>query len=241
MADLSRALLDLFRSSDGLLLPDESGMEEISIKQHALGAWNEDIVFQGLITMKEFLQELANQANMTDFNVEMNWDSNERSPYRLSERNRNLPSAWELARHLTNWIMVFIPPVRALDLRGDMELVGCLESADYQVSALATMMLEYEEFNYVVSIERFREILNDRLQSALRLEICRLLYIRYRDPEAVRKEIVPNLIASDSQYDVIFKSDVQKKKFLSYIRELVVWDIATKGEGPRKRWPKWWL
>lgn len=49
MADLNRALLELFRSPDGLLLPDESAIEEISKKQHELRVWNEDIVLQGLI------------------------------------------------------------------------------------------------------------------------------------------------------------------------------------------------
>ena len=59
MTDLNRTLLDLFRSSDGLLLPDQSVIEEISKKQHELKVWNEEIVLQGLITMKELLQELA--------------------------------------------------------------------------------------------------------------------------------------------------------------------------------------
>ncbi len=61
MSELNRKLMELLQLSDGLLLPDEAIIEKISKKQQELRAWNEDIVFQGLITMKEFLQELANQ------------------------------------------------------------------------------------------------------------------------------------------------------------------------------------
>ena len=61
MADLKRTLLDLFRFSDGLLLPDEAVLVEFSKKQRSLSIWNEEIVLQGLITMKKFLQDLASQ------------------------------------------------------------------------------------------------------------------------------------------------------------------------------------
>jgi hypothetical protein len=128
-----------------------------------------------------------------------------------------------------------------IDRRGDKELVSCLESPDHHVSTLATIMLGYEEFNFVGSIEKFNEILTHRCQTALRLEICRLLYTRYHDLHALRKGIVPNLITSDNQYDIIFESDIQRKRFLSYIRELAVWDIATKGKGPRRKWATWWV
>ncbi|SRR6266498_5433912 len=241
MADLNRTLLDLFRSSDGLLLPDESVIEEISKKQDELKVWNEEIVLQGLITMKELLQELANQTYLVNSIDEMEWDFSESFQNRPLARNQNSPSVWELTRHLSNWAIVFIPPLRALDLRGDMELVRCLESPDYHLSTLATIMLGYEEFNFVGSIEKFSEILNQRCQISLRLEICRLLYTRYHDLQALRKAIVPNLITSDSQYDSIFESDTQRKRFLSYIRELSVWDLATKGEGPRRKWTEWWV
>jgi hypothetical protein len=199
-------------------------MEDISKKQHELRAWNEDIVFQGLITMKELLQELANKdrINLVDSADEMDRIFNERPQSQPQKRNLNFPSAWELARHLSNWIIVFIPPVRALDLRGDMELVSCLESTDRYISTLATIMLGNEEFNHVGSIEKSSEVLNHRRQTALRLETGRLLYTRYHELQALRKEIVPNLIASDSQFDVIFESDMQRKGFLSYVREMVV-------------------
>jgi len=155
--------------------------------------------------------------------------------------SRNSPSIWELTRHLSNWTTVFVPPVRALDLPGDMELVSCLEATDRYISTMAAIMLGTEEFNYVGSIEKFSKILNHRCETTLRLETDCLLYIRYHDLQTLRKESVPNLIASDSQFDIIFESDIQRKRFLSYIRELVVWDIATKGEGPRRKWPKWWV
>jgi hypothetical protein len=61
MADLNRQLLDLFQSSHGLLLPDETALQEISMRQGALKVWNKEIVLQGLITMGEFLQDLADQ------------------------------------------------------------------------------------------------------------------------------------------------------------------------------------
>lgn len=47
MNDLDRQLLALFRSSDGLLLPDETTLHEISLRQDALKTWSEEIVFQG--------------------------------------------------------------------------------------------------------------------------------------------------------------------------------------------------
>ena len=239
MADLNRTLLDLFRCSDGLLLPDESVIEEISKKQLELKLWNEEIVLQGLMTMKELLQELANQTYLVNSMDEMEWGFSESYQNWPPKRNRTSPSVWELTRHLSNWIIVFIPPVRVLDLRGDMELISCLEAPDHQVSTLATIMLGYDDFNFVGGIEKFSELLKHRRQTSLRLEICRLLYTRYHDLQTLRKAVVPNLITSDSQYDIIFESDIQRKNLLSYIRELVVWDIATKGKGPRRNWATW--
>jgi hypothetical protein len=121
-----------------------------------------------------------------------------------------------------------------------MELINCLESTNQYISTLAAIMFGYEDFNYLGSIEKFSEILKNKSQTILRLELGRLIYIRYRDPQILRKETVPYLIVSRDQYDAIFESDIQRKRFLSYIRELVVWDIATKGEGPRRKWAKWW-
>jgi hypothetical protein len=193
--------------------------------------------------MKNLLQELGNQDQTYLENAidEMEWGFRETYQNQPQGRNKDSPSVWELARHVSNWIIVFIPPLRALALRGDMELVRCLESPDHHVATLATIMLGYEDFNFVGSIEKFSEILNQRCQTSLRLEICRLLYTRHHDLRALRKEIVPNLITSDSQYDSIFESDTQRKRFLSYIRELSVWDLATNGEGPRRKWMEWWI
>ncbi len=215
----------------------------MSRKQEELTTWNEDIVFQGLITMREFLQELAkqNEASLVNPMDQMDWNLTEKSQNGLSERNLNLPSVWELTRHLSNWILVFIPPVRALDLRGDMQLVSCLESTDHYVSTLAAIVLGQKDFNYLGSGEKFRELLNTRRQTILRLELCHLIYIQYHDPQILGKEVVPNLIARGDQYDAIMASEVQGKRFLSYTRELVVWDIATKGVGPHKKWPSWWV
>jgi hypothetical protein len=183
MTDLNRRLLDLFRSSDGLLLPDKSVIDEISKKQHELKVWDEEIVLQGLITMNELLQGLANQDQISLVHAidEMEWGVRGTYQNRTPERGQFFPSVWELARHLSNWIIVFIPPLRALDLRGDRQLVSCLESPDHHVSTFATIMLGYAEFNFVGSMEKFNEILNHRYQTALRLEICRLLYTRYHD------------------------------------------------------------
>ena len=242
MSDLNRKLLDLFQLSDGLLLPDEAVIEEISRKQEELRTWNEDIVFQGLITMREFLQELAkqNEAGLVNPMDQMDWNLTEKFQNGLSERNLNLPSVWELTRHLSNWIMVFIPPVRALDLRGDMQLVSCLESTDYYVSTLAATMLGDEEFSYIGSMEKFSEILNSTRRTVLRLEIGRLIYTRYDDPQALKKEMVPNLIPNENQFITILESDIQQKSFLSYVQEVVVWDIATQGKGPQSKWAEWW-
>lgn len=237
MADLNRTLLELFRSADGLLLPDETVIEEFSKKQDELRLWNVDIVLQGLITMKDLLQDLADQ-NQIDF-VNL-WDDTEWD-IQDSLRNQHYPSLWELARHLSNWTIVFVPPVRALDLGGDMELIRCLDSPDHYVSTLAAIMLGCGEFNFVGSIEKFSEMMNHSCASSLRLEVCRILYSRNHDLQAFRKELVPNLITSDSQFDVIVESDIRRNKLLDHLRELVVWDIATQGEGPRRKWPRWWV
>ncbi|SRR6266540_4764238 len=243
MTKLRQTLLALFRSADGLLLPDEAALEEISRKQRSLSRWNEDIVMQGLTTMVEFLQDLASedQADLLNSMPELEWILSGKPESQLPVVSRNSPSIWELTRHLSNWIIVFIPPVKALDLRGDVELISCLDSTNSYISTLAAIMLGHEEFNYLGSIEKFSEILKHRCQTTLRLETCRLLYTRYHDLQALRKEIVPNLVTSDSQYDIIFESGIQRKRFLSYIRELVVWALATKGEGPHRKWTKWWV
>ena len=155
MADLNRTLLELFRSSDGLLLPDEIVIDEISKKQNELRVWNEDIVLQGLITMKELLQQLAdqNQTGVVNLSDNMDWGIQDSPHNPPAKRTQDSPSIWELGRYLSNWTSVLVPPVRALDLSGDMELVRCLESTDHHVSILATIMLEYDEFRYVGSIE----------------------------------------------------------------------------------------
>ena len=243
MVDLNRKLIDLFLLSDGLLLPDEVVLEEISKKQRSLRGWNEEIVLQGLITMKESLQYLTsqNKAGLVNSMDKMDWSLNEMPQNGLRKRNLNLPSVWELTRHLSNWMTVFIPPVRALDILGDMELIRCLESNDHLTSTLATIVLGHKDFNYLGSGGKFRELLNSRRQTILRLELCRLIYTRYHDPQILGKEVVPNLITTGDQYDAIMTSEVQGKRFLSYTRELVVWDIATKGEGPHKKWPSWWI
>ena len=75
MTKLRQTLLALFRSADGLLLPDEAALEEISRKQRSLSRWNEDIVMQGLTTMVEFLQDLASedQADLLNSMPELEW------------------------------------------------------------------------------------------------------------------------------------------------------------------------
>jgi len=72
--------LDLFQLSDGLLLPDEAVIEEISRKQEELRTWTEDIVLQGLITMREFLRELAkqNEASWVNPMDQMDWNLTEK-------------------------------------------------------------------------------------------------------------------------------------------------------------------
>jgi len=242
MVDLNRNLLDLFQLSDGLLLPEESVLEETSKKQRSLSDCNADMILQGLITMRNLLQKLAseNQAGLANLVDEMDWSYNEGNKSRLSKGNLNFPSVFELTRHLSNWILVFIPPIQALGIRGDMELISCLESTDYHISTLATMMLGYKEFNYLGSIEKFSGMLDSKCQTSFRLETGRLIYTGFHDPQALRKEMVPNIIDNDDQYDTVIGNDVQRKRLLSYIRELVVWDIATRGEGPRRKWASWW-
>lgn len=42
-------------------------------------------------------------------------------------------------------------------------------------------------------------------------------------------------------FDIIVESDIQSKNFLAHVRELIVWDVATKGEGPHRKWAQWWV
>ena len=75
MTDLNRRPLDLLQSSDGLLVPDVSFIDAISKKQYEFNVWDEKIVLQGLMTMKELLQKLANQdrTSLVTASDEMEW------------------------------------------------------------------------------------------------------------------------------------------------------------------------
>jgi len=241
--NLQNKLRGLFQLSDSLLLPDETALPEISKKQEELKGWNDEIVLQGLNTMKALLQDLAsrNIESLIGLADELTWNVTGSESRKNLRSNINGPSIWELTRHLSNWMKVLIPPIQALDMQGDTELIHCLKSKDTIIASLAAMMLGYEEFHYLGSRELFIELLNTRRQSMLRLELCRLLYIRHRDPEALRYELVPTVVDDDNQFDEIIANEDLKKRFLSFIRELVVWDIVTNGEGPYKRWSGWWI
>ena len=241
--DLNQKLKQLFQLSDGILLPDEVALEEISKKQEELKEWNEEIVLKGFDTMRVFLQDLASQnvENFISLADEMSWNAAGEEPRKNLRSNIDGPSIWELTRHLSNWMKVLSPPIQALDMQGDSELIQCSKSNDTVIASLATMMLGYEEFHYLGSRELFIELLNTRRQSILRLELSRLLHVRYHDPEALRYELVPTVIENDSQFDEIMANDDLKKRFLLFIRELVVWDIVTNGEEPYKRWSGWWI
>lgn len=241
--DLQNKLRGLFQLSDSLLLPDEAALDQISKKQSEIREWNEEIVLQGLSTMKVFLQELAsqNREKLISLADEMNWDAGGKESTQNSTANINGPSVWELTRHLSNWMKVLSSPIQALDMQGGKELIHCLKSKDTVIATLAAMMLGYEEFHYLGSKELFIELLNSKRQSILRLELCRLLYVRYHDPEALRYNLVPMVISNDNQFDKIMANDVQERNLLSFIRELIVWDMATSGKGPHKKWPSWWI
>jgi hypothetical protein len=75
-----------------------------------------------------------------------------------------------------------------------MQLVSCLESTDHYVSTLTVTMVGDEEFSYIESMENFSEILNSTRRSVLRLEIGHLIYTRHSDPQALKKEVMPNII-----------------------------------------------
>jgi len=240
MKNLNQKLMELFQMSDGLLLPDESTLNEISRKQQEIEAFGEGLVHQGFIAMRDYLQELAGQ-NKDRLMVELNWTPYEKPQSRRTKSYSDSPSLWELTRHLSNWMKVLSFPIQALDMQGETELIQCFKSREIIIATLAAMILGFEEFHYLGSRELFIELLNTRRQSMLRLELCRLLYIRFHDPEALRYELVPAIIENDSQFDEIITNNNLKKKLLSFIRELVVWDIVTNGEGPYKRWSGWWI
>jgi len=157
--NLNQKNINLFQVSDRLLLPDESALEEISRKQRDLEPFGKEMVFQGFVTMRNFLQELANQtdASLFNFRDEANWTLEERS-----QTHPNSPSLWELTRHLSNWMTVFVSPIRKLDIRGDIELIRYLESTDHHISILAAIMLGHEEFSYLgVNLGNTVELGND--------------------------------------------------------------------------------
>jgi len=74
MKKLSQKLGELFQTSDGLLLPDESTLDEISIKQQEIEVFGEELVHQGFIGMRDYLRGLAsqNETIMTLFSGRMN-------------------------------------------------------------------------------------------------------------------------------------------------------------------------
>jgi len=237
---LNQKLVDLFQASDGLLLPDESTLDGISRKQQEVQAFGEELVLQGFIAMRDFLRGLASQ-NKTSLMVELSWIPYENPQSSRTNSYSNSLSLWELTRHLSNWMKVLSSPIQALDMQGETELIKCFRSRDIIIATLAAIFLGFEDFHYLGSRELFIELLNTRRQSMLRLEICSLLYIRYHDPEALRYELVPAVIKNDSQFDEIIANDDLKKRLLSFIRELVVWDIVSNGEGPYKKWSGWWI
>lgn len=243
MKNLNQKLVDLFQVSDGLLLPGGSTQDEISRIQKEIESFGEELVLQGFMVMKDFLQELAGQngAGLVNIMDGLYWTSDESPPSNRPKSYSNTPSLWELTRHLSNWMEVFVRPIRTLDIHGDIELIKCLESTVPHISILAAIMLGHEEFNYLGSIEKFTEILNTKQHTSLRLETCRLIYSHFHDPYALRKEVVPKIISNDSEYDAVFENGSQRKKFLSYIRELVIWDIASNGNGPQTKWSEWWI
>jgi hypothetical protein len=115
----------LFQISDSLLLPDETALHEISKKQEELKEWNEEIVLQGLITMKVFLQEFASQniENLIGLADEISWNAARKESSKKLRSNIDGPSIWELTRHLSNWMKVLSPPIQALDMQGETELI----------------------------------------------------------------------------------------------------------------------
>jgi len=247
MNNRSQALIDLFRASDGLLLPDPANLDQIVAAQQKLARWRKGIVDGGLLCMKNLLQGMVHgyENSLGETLEDSPWLESSRSMLEMSPHaplgtpGRTFPSLAELARHLSNWMIVFVPVVQALDSLGEEDLTRCLCNRDDKVTALATILLGQDEFKYLWDLHTLRDVLNLSKGTAQQIELSRVIFERYYESLDLARAITPNIL-STSSFDFCISDQSAPRKLLFYLRELTVWDIATNGAGPKVRWPLWW-
>ena len=247
MDNRRKALIDLFHSSDGLLLPDPANLDQIAAAQQKLARWRKGIIGGGLLCMKNMLQGMVNgYENSLGETLEDNpWQESSRSMLEISPHTplgtpgRTFPSLAELARHLSNWMIVFVPVVQALDSLGEEDFTRCLRAGDNKVTTLATILLGQDEFKYLWDLYTLRDVLNRSKSTAQQIELSRLIFERYDESLDLTRAITPNVL-SISSFDFCMGDQSVQRRLLFYLRELTVWDIATNGAGPKVRWPMWW-
>jgi hypothetical protein len=149
----------------------------------------------------------------------------------------------------------------------DTILVRLLRYPEYDIAVIAASLLNlntHETERIVPSLLdafKFRKGTAFRLASAMTLRT-------HNVKEPLAEVAIPYLIPSMSSVDEITEEEKLKRKeeflttdpdpdqisdyildnvgssltrFLSRVEKIITWDIATKGKGPRSKWPEWWI
>jgi len=95
MNSLKQKLVEQFQMSDGLLLLNEPIFDVISETQFGIDSFDEKLVTQGFIRMRNLLQELASHAK-AGLMDESSWDSYENSQSHRSNSWSDMLFVWEL-------------------------------------------------------------------------------------------------------------------------------------------------
>lgn len=150
----------------------------------------------------------------------------------------------------------------------DEILFKLLNYPDYDVSILAADLLNWNKHDRHSVDQHLLEAFHTRKGTAFRLSAATTLYMH---GNSIPLEIVavPNLISNLIQLEEKLTDEEKKKrqedfqatdpdeeelseffldsigdprnKFLSRVEKIITWDIATKGNGPRSKWPDWWI
>lgn len=247
MTSAEEPLANLFRLSESFFLGDATAERAILELHRDLRGRGEAVVEQGFLCMRALLQELVSghedalyeTLDAGEWRVDGGGGLSGSKIWPPTSQLRTYPSLAELSRHLSHWVRGFIPVVSGLGTVGEDALFRCLESRDYQLATLATILLGDDSFNYVWDAAQLRLSINRCSHVVQGLELGRILFQRYSDLEALRELVVPILIFNSS-FDLLAEDHALRKDVLLYLREVTIWDIATDGRGPRTKWPTWW-
>lgn len=257
MASIHEELQDLFYE-DLMLSGNETVKNRIEIKQQALQKWGVNIIPEGLHHIRWMLQNINTNAkgDIGESFIEFDWELGD-DPYfvklmsgQLTEEEQqahlkisigwDTPSLSTIGRLLSNWMSLLVPIIDDIGISAGKAISSCFWSNDYQMATLAAELSNYENFRHFVDINNIKSRLKIARQKALRLQICHLLYSS-GSREELKAEITPNIIPNKDLVDKTLSDSKGRINIWVTIEQLVIWDIATDGVGPRKRWPNWWV